>query len=453
MGALCATGVGCLLLAGAAAGALAAGTGFMVDVSRGDEDFSWSGLAGSMIEGGLDGALSAGLGRFGGAIGTKALGGAASRMPSLGSRMPGGSAVKAGGGSSARAAATKSGGSGGSLARASSRSSGGNSSAPGPARRQEAGCHSFAPSTRVLLADGSSRPISDLSIGDEVAATEPESGKTEAKRVTQLHINQDRDLTDVTVRDTKSGKKTVLKTTQNHPFWDATEQHWVNAGQLKAGHRLLVHDNKRLEGDGTGAGMGGGGPGSQVTVTAVHNFTGNQRMHDLTVADIHTYYVLAGDQLVLVHNCGDGDDDLIDLYHGTSSGGADNIRKNGVDTQYANPDKDFGQGFYTTTGRAQAEDWAARRYGKNGSVLHFRASRSALNGLNGLDFPGDGGAAYNQFVRGQRTGSAPMHGFDWVQGPMVANVGPFKRGKSPVLIGQQLSFHTGAAAALLRLVG
>ncbi|WP_433346316.1 LamG-like jellyroll fold domain-containing protein [Micromonospora sp. CA-111912] len=306
IGALCATGVGCLLLAGAAAGALAAGTGFMVDVSRGDEEFSWSGLAGSMIEGGLDGALSAGLGRFGGAIGTKALGGAASRLPSLGSRMPGGSAVKAGGGSSARAAATKSGGSGGSPARAASRSSGRNSPAPGPARRQEQGCHSFAPSTRVLLADGSSRPISDLNIGDEVAATEPDSGKTEAKRITQLHINQDRDLTDVTVRDTKSGKQTVLKTTQNHPFWDATEQHWVNAGQLKAGHRLLVHDDKRLEGDGTGAGMGGGGPGRQVTITAVHNFTGNQRMHDLTVADIHTYYVLAGTTPVLVHNCGDG---------------------------------------------------------------------------------------------------------------------------------------------------
>ncbi|WP_433349662.1 hypothetical protein [Micromonospora sp. CA-111912] len=94
----------------------------------------------------------------------------------------------------------------------------------------------------------------------------------------------------------------VLKTTQSRPFWDATEQHWVNAGQLKAGHRLLVHDDKRLEGDGTGTGMGGDGLGRQVTVTAVHNFTGNQRMHDLTVADIHTYYVIAGDTPVLVHN-------------------------------------------------------------------------------------------------------------------------------------------------------
>ncbi|WP_243715217.1 hypothetical protein [Micromonospora sp. KC207] len=29
-------------------------------------------------------------------------------------------------------------------------------------------------------------------------------------------------------------------------------------------------------------------------------------MRDLTVADVHTYYVIAGDTPVLVHNCGDG---------------------------------------------------------------------------------------------------------------------------------------------------
>ncbi|WP_432954156.1 polymorphic toxin-type HINT domain-containing protein [Micromonospora haikouensis] len=262
-----------------------------------------------MIEGGLDGAASTGLGRLGGALGTRALGGAASRLPSLGSRMPGGSAVKAGGGSSARAAATKSGGSrggigggGGSSARAVDRSSGGGSPQAGSGRRQETDCHSFDPSTRVLLADSSSRPISALNIGDKVAATDPHSGRTEAKRVTQLHLNQDRNLTDVTVRDKSSGKRTVLKTTEHHPFWDTTERRWVDAGQLTPGHRLLVHDDKRLEGDGTGAGMGGGGPGRQVTVTAVRNHTGNQPMHDLTVADTHTYYVLAGDTPVLVHN-------------------------------------------------------------------------------------------------------------------------------------------------------
>src|SRR4029453_4747414 len=72
VGALCATGVGCLIVAGAVGGAMSSGAGSMVDVARGDEDFSLSGLAGTMIEGGLDGALSAGVSKFTG--GAKALG-------------------------------------------------------------------------------------------------------------------------------------------------------------------------------------------------------------------------------------------------------------------------------------------------------------------------------------------------------------------------------------------
>lgn len=39
-------------------------------------------------------------------------------------------------------------------------------------------------------------------------------------------------------------------------------------------------------------------------VVAVRTRTGLQQMHDLTIAHIHTYYVLAGDTPVLVHNSG-----------------------------------------------------------------------------------------------------------------------------------------------------
>ncbi|MEU8265499.1 hypothetical protein AB0C02_33515, partial [Micromonospora sp. NPDC048999] len=42
-------------------------------------------------------------------------------------------------------------------------------------------------------------------------------------------------------------------------------------------------------------------------VTAVRTFTGSKVMRDLTVDDIHTYYVIAGDRPVLVHN-NDGDE-------------------------------------------------------------------------------------------------------------------------------------------------
>jgi hypothetical protein len=38
-------------------------------------------------------------------------------------------------------------------------------------------------------------------------------------------------------------------------------------------------------------------------VTAVKVWTGLKWMRDLTVDDIHTYYVVAGNTPVLVHNC------------------------------------------------------------------------------------------------------------------------------------------------------
>jgi len=68
----------------------------------------------------------------------------------------------------------------------------------------------------------------------------------------------------------------VLHTTQHHPFWDQTDQRWTDAAELVPGHQLRTLD------------------GEIATVTAVRNHTGTKAMRDLTVADIHTYYVIAG---------------------------------------------------------------------------------------------------------------------------------------------------------------
>ncbi|WP_407566802.1 polymorphic toxin-type HINT domain-containing protein [Polymorphospora sp. A560] len=135
------------------------------------------------------------------------------------------------------------------------------------------------------MADGTTRPIEDVNIGDEVLATDPETGITLAKPVTQLHRNTDHELTDLTV-ETEDGESSVLKTTQNHPFWDGDGGEWVDAAELKAETRLAT------------IGSGNTNP----TVAAVANHLGAEEMRDLTVADTHTYYVIAGDAPVLVHN-------------------------------------------------------------------------------------------------------------------------------------------------------
>ncbi|MFE4173619.1 hypothetical protein ACFRR7_16455 [Streptomyces sp. NPDC056909] len=42
--------------------------------------------------------------------------------------------------------------------------------------------------------------------------------------------------------------------------------------------------------------------GTYVQITAITRWTQQSTVHNLTVANIHTYYVLAGDTPVLVHN-------------------------------------------------------------------------------------------------------------------------------------------------------
>ena len=46
------------------------------------------------------------------------------------------------------------------------------------------------------------------------------------------------------------------------------------------------------------------------------------------------------------------------LYHGCLERDAQDILTGGIDLAKSFPDTDFGRGFYTTTPRIQAEDWA-----------------------------------------------------------------------------------------------
>jgi hypothetical protein len=137
------------------------------------------------------------------------------------------------------------------------------------------------------MANGTTKPIKDVQVGDKVQATDPTSQTTNGEPVTQLHLNRDTDLADVTVTDSK-GQQAVLHTTQNHPFWDATTQQWTPAAQLQAGDILRTPH------------------GDSARVAVVRSFAGLHDMYNLTVDHIHTYYVVAGDTPVLVHNTGCG---------------------------------------------------------------------------------------------------------------------------------------------------
>ncbi|MEV6075849.1 polymorphic toxin-type HINT domain-containing protein [Streptomyces sp. NPDC052069] len=143
--------------------------------------------------------------------------------------------------------------------------------------------HSFPSGTQVLLADGSTRAIEDIRIGDWVAASDPQAQRTATRPVTNTFTTEgDKDFTQLTVT-TKQGPATVTAT-DNHPFWLADDQRWKNAGDLRVGDELRTPN------------------GASVAVTEARDQQGLQRTHDLTVNDLHTYYVLAGATPVLVHN-------------------------------------------------------------------------------------------------------------------------------------------------------
>ncbi|GAA3064429.1 Hint domain-containing protein [Actinokineospora globicatena] len=51
--------------------------------------------------------------------------------------------------------------------------------------------HSFVPGTRVLLADGTSKPIEDIRLGDEVLAADPATGQSAARKVVATWVHDD----------------------------------------------------------------------------------------------------------------------------------------------------------------------------------------------------------------------------------------------------------------------
>ncbi|MEU2180013.1 polymorphic toxin-type HINT domain-containing protein [Streptomyces thermolilacinus] len=145
-------------------------------------------------------------------------------------------------------------------------------------------CHSFLAGTGVLLADGTRKAIEDVEVGDVVVTTDTETGETVTKRVTEtITTEDDKDFTEITVL-TDRGHSSIVAT-DTHPFWVPGLREWVPAGDLRLGQTLRTST------------------GTHVQITALSYYTKRQRTHDLTIQDVHAYYVLAGATPVLVHNC------------------------------------------------------------------------------------------------------------------------------------------------------
>ncbi|MEU3301230.1 polymorphic toxin-type HINT domain-containing protein [Streptomyces sp. NPDC006678] len=153
------------------------------------------------------------------------------------------------------------------------------------------GCftNSFTAGTMVLLADGSTKPIEEIENGDKILATDPETGETRVEEVTaEIRGKGVKNLVTVTLdTDGDKGSATATVTaTDGHPFWVPALGEWVDAADLTAGQWLRTS------------------AGTYVQVTALKPWTTPATVYNLTVSSLHTYYVLAGQTSILVHNSG-----------------------------------------------------------------------------------------------------------------------------------------------------
>ena len=142
------------------------------------------------------------------------------------------------------------------------------------------GCNSFSRETPVLMADGSDKPIADVKVGDVVEGTDTTTWSKGPHKVTALirHSGPHRMVAVTLANDA------TINATDNHPFWDATTQRFTNAIDLKTGDLLRTPD------------------GQTIPVRALKVTSQDLTAYNLTIDGVHTYYVVAGDTPVLVHN-------------------------------------------------------------------------------------------------------------------------------------------------------
>ncbi|MEV0990410.1 polymorphic toxin-type HINT domain-containing protein [Streptomyces sp. NPDC049949] len=149
--------------------------------------------------------------------------------------------------------------------------------------RNSGGCKCFLAGTKVVMDDGSTKNIEDIELGDTVLSTDPRSGETGKRSVTRLIVTEDDKHFNKLSIATEDGIE-ELTATHEHPFWSPSQNAWLEAGDLAAGMSLLTSSGKT------------------AIVTANEPYTGHAKTYNLTVDELHTYYVLAGGTPVLVHN-------------------------------------------------------------------------------------------------------------------------------------------------------
>ena len=147
------------------------------------------------------------------------------------------------------------------------------------------------------MADGSTKRICDVQVGDQVLSRDPQTDKVEAKTVTNTIERHAPSVVDVTLHDATTGKTETLTCTPEHPLF-VQGQGWVEAGSVGIGTSIVSRAGPALEvtnltweknkaeelAAGTGSSFGG------------------YTVYNLTVEGGHTFFVGATGGGTWVHN-------------------------------------------------------------------------------------------------------------------------------------------------------
>nr|WP_239149472.1 polymorphic toxin-type HINT domain-containing protein [Streptomyces sp. SID12501] len=225
------------------------------------------------------------------------------------------------------------------------------------------GCKCFLAGTDVQMADGSTKNIEDIEVGDEVLATDPKTGETGARKVVRVIVTEsDKHFNELSIATEDSVEK--LTATHEHPFWSPSERDWIAAGDLAPGMTLRTDE------------------GDTVVVTGNRAYADHARTYNFTVDELHTYYVLAGTVPVLVHNAGLCPEEIDNVFNNPSS------RSSQDQFEYHWEKHAKARGFTREQYLQDAKDWAtgiAQPGGKRGLNAKLETLVDGSRGIKYVD--------------------------------------------------------------------
>lgn len=143
-------------------------------------------------------------------------------------------------------------------------------------------CPCFVPGTSILMADGRTKHIENIEVGDWVLAADPEGEeRAHAYQVSGTLKNTTERVVRIEVGSI--GNSGFVEATGEHPFW-TLDNGWVAAASLQVGDRLLDPN------------------GGAVDVLEVVLESRETPTYNLEVRGAQTFFVMAGNRAVLVHN-------------------------------------------------------------------------------------------------------------------------------------------------------